>query len=162
MMTMVPQLSLRITDCLYIQTSEVSISHILNIAKAHGAPVIDGRALNSLSSTGILHLTDVGSWLSINNVAIKFWSHTDTPDNLKWTERSKENWIKLTHSLNSIKAEWYTIGNTDLMMARDIRQSNTDSISQYTTPTTVILTMCWYELGIRWLNCTSGEWIRRH
>ena len=47
MKTMEPKLSLRKTDCSFIQHSEVSIIHILNVAKVHGAQVPD--VMNVLS-----------------------------------------------------------------------------------------------------------------
>jgi hypothetical protein len=127
MLTMTPKLSLRLTDCSHILTSEVSILHALNIAKAHGDSVFDGRALTSMLSNGIRLLKDVESWTSTYNTIPKFRSYTDPPGNSKWTVRSRENWYKLAHILNSIKAEWFTIGNTDLMTRRDIRQSSAES-----------------------------------
>ena len=45
-----PKLSLRRMDCSFIRRGEVSIVHILNVAKAHGAQVPDGRTLKTLSS----------------------------------------------------------------------------------------------------------------
>ena len=47
MKTMEPKLSLRRTDCSFIQHSEVLIIHILNVAKVHGAQVPD--VMNILS-----------------------------------------------------------------------------------------------------------------
>jgi hypothetical protein len=127
MITMVPKLSLRVTDCSYIQCGEESISHILNIAKAHDTLTLDRRAMNSLTSKGVVHLSNAGSWLSMCNSAIKFVVYEKPPGNAKWTEKLKENWLKLTNCLNEIKAEWFTIGCTDLMLSRDKRRSNTES-----------------------------------
>jgi hypothetical protein len=121
-----PKLSLRITECSYIQHGEVSLSHILNIAKAHRISISDGRALKMLSSWGIVRLADVGSWRSVDNRVIDFKSQIELPSESKWTEKSKENWIRVTQALNHIDPKWFTIGDTDLMMMRDIRRSHAE------------------------------------
>ena len=48
MTTLDPKMSLRATDSLHIPHGDVSISHILNVAKAHGKVVPDRRAVKTL------------------------------------------------------------------------------------------------------------------
>jgi len=93
MTTMEPKLSLRIMDCSYIQHGEVSISHILNIAKAHSIMVPDGRALKMLSSRGIVKLADAGSWKCAYGRVTHFKSHMEPLGRANWTPKSKENWV---------------------------------------------------------------------
>lgn len=99
-MTMLePTLSLRRTNCSFIQCGEVLISHVLNIAKAHGVEIPDGRALKTLSSHGVVHLADAGLWLSANGIVYKFESHVNLPNAANWMARSRDNWAKVPSSL---------------------------------------------------------------
>jgi hypothetical protein len=59
--TLEPKMSLRVTDSSHILRGEVSISHVLNIAKAHGKIVPDGRVIKTLVLHGITRLVDIGS-----------------------------------------------------------------------------------------------------
>jgi hypothetical protein len=69
MTTLELKMALRVTDGSHILCGEVSLSHILNIAKAHGKLVPDGRAVKTLSLRGIVHLANIGSWLTVNGIA---------------------------------------------------------------------------------------------
>jgi hypothetical protein len=84
MKTMERKLSLRRTDCSFIQRGEVSIIHILNVAKAHGAQIPDGKTLKTLSSQNIVHLSQAGSWLSLNGHVSNFKSYANPPGTAKW------------------------------------------------------------------------------
>jgi hypothetical protein len=59
--TLEPKMALRATNGSHVLRSEVSLSHVLNIAKAHGKLAPDRRAVKTLSSCGIALLADIGS-----------------------------------------------------------------------------------------------------
>jgi hypothetical protein len=80
MTTLEPKMSLRATDCSHILRGEVSILHTLNVAKAHGKAVPDGRAVKTLASRGVTLLADMGSWQTTNNVAVSFKSKVHAPN----------------------------------------------------------------------------------
>jgi hypothetical protein len=87
--TLEPKMALRATDRSYILRGEVSLSHVLNIAKAHGKLIPDGRSVKTLSSRGIVLLADIGSWRITNNTPLCFKSKTCTPSGAKWTTKAK-------------------------------------------------------------------------
>jgi hypothetical protein len=121
MRAMEPTLLLRIMECSYIQHSEILLSHILNISKAHGISVPDGRTLKMLSSHGVVHLVDTGSWRIINDHVIDFKSHIKPPGESEWMKKCKETWNQVTQALNNLDPKWFTIGDLDLMITRDLR-----------------------------------------
>ena len=57
-----PKLCLRLTDSSYILNGEVSISHVLNICKAHNLQIFDGVALKCLARVGVTKMKQTGSW----------------------------------------------------------------------------------------------------
>ena len=105
MTTLEPKMALRVTDGSHILCGEVSLSHILNIAKAHGKLVPDGRAVKTLSLRGIVHLADIGSWLTVNGIASRFKSKLHAPSGSNWTAKAKENWVRITKILDKLDAK---------------------------------------------------------
>ncbi|KII84505.1 hypothetical protein PLICRDRAFT_117547 [Plicaturopsis crispa FD-325 SS-3] len=66
MSSLSPKLSLRLTDASHIYRGEVSLAHACNIlSEIRRLPVPNGHALRSLSTKGVQHLKDVGSWTVI-------------------------------------------------------------------------------------------------
>jgi hypothetical protein len=55
------KLALQVTDSSHILCSEVSLHHVINIAKAHRKIVLDGRAIKMLISHSVSLLTHMGS-----------------------------------------------------------------------------------------------------
>src|ERR1700683_3971366 len=88
MTTLELKLALRVTDCSYILCGEVSLSHVLNVAKAHRKTVPDTRAIKTLSSCGVTLLADIGSWHMANSVASHFKSKNEVPSGVIWTAKN--------------------------------------------------------------------------
>jgi hypothetical protein len=103
--TLEPKLALRTIDCSHILRGEVSLLHVLNIAKAHGSNVPDGRAIKTLVSRGINCLADIGKWHTANGIALHFESKAQPPSGLIWSGRAMENWMKITQVLNQMNAK---------------------------------------------------------
>lgn len=76
MLTLNLKLSLCLTDCSYISQGTISISHTLNLCHTRGVTVPDGRALRSLTSKGILKLSDPGLWYKNQNGNLMFSSYS--------------------------------------------------------------------------------------
>jgi hypothetical protein len=127
MTTLDPKLSLRATDSSYILRGGVSISHALNVAKAHGKVVPDGRVIKTLTSRGITLLADMGSWQTTNSVATHFISKAHTSSGANWTAKAIENWILIAGILNELNAKWFSIGDPDLMMSRETRKCRAEN-----------------------------------
>jgi hypothetical protein len=127
MITLEPKLALRITDCSYILRSELSLYHVLNVAKAHGKVTPDARSIKTLSSRGVTRLADISRWHMANGVVSHFKSKNDAPRGVIWTSRAKENWIGIAQILNDLNAKWFTIGEVDLMTSREIRKSRVEN-----------------------------------
>ena len=123
MTTLDPKMSLRATDSSHILRGDVSISHILNVAKAYGKVVPDGRAVKTLVSRGIMLLADMGSWQTTNSIAMCFKSKTYAPNGAIWTAKASDNWFKTAQVLNELNAKWFTIGDLDLMTSRTTRKN---------------------------------------
>ena len=79
MMTLEPKMSLRATDSSHISHGEVSLYHVLNIAKANGELVPDRRTIKTLVLHGITCLRDIGSWLMTNGTAVSLKSKALVP-----------------------------------------------------------------------------------
>src|ERR1700676_4824152 len=109
MTTLEPKMALRSTDCSYILRGEVSLSHVLNVAKAHGKQVPDGRAIKTLSLHGVVRLADIGTWQTANGIMTQFKSMANEPSGTNWTTKAKENWVRTAQILNEIDAKWFTI-----------------------------------------------------
>jgi hypothetical protein len=102
------------------------LSHVINITKAHGKLVPDGRVIKTLSSRGVIFLADIGSWQKVNGVVTGFKLKEHAPGGTNWTTRAKENWGRTAKVLNEIHAKWFTIGDVDLMMTRDVRRCHAE------------------------------------
>jgi hypothetical protein len=116
------KLALQVTDNSHILRGEVSLSHILNIAKAHRKTVPDGRAIKMLSSRGIISLADIGSWQTVSGIVARFKSNEHTPDGANWTAKAKENWTRIARMMQEIDAKWFTFGDPELMTTREVRK----------------------------------------
>ena len=125
--TLEPKMALRATDGSHVLRGEVSLSHVLNIAKSHGKLVPDGRAVKTLSSRGVALLADIGSWQTANGTAVCFKSKALAPSGTNWTAKAKENWVRIAKILNELDAKWFTIGDVDLMTTRDVRKSRAET-----------------------------------
>jgi hypothetical protein len=125
-MTLELKMVLRSTDCSHILCSEVSLSHVLNVTKAHGKLVPDGRVIKTLSSCGVMQLADIGTWQTANGIVTQFKSIANEPSQVNWTAKAKENWVRTAQILNELDAKWFTIGDVDLMTTRNIRKSHTE------------------------------------
>jgi len=108
MTTLELKLALRVTDCSYILCGEVSLSHVLNVAKAHRKTVPDGRAIKTLSSHRVGLLADIGSWQTVSGIVSHFKSKELTPGGANWTAKAKENWDRIAGILIEIDAKWFT------------------------------------------------------
>jgi hypothetical protein len=115
MTTFEPKLVLRVTNNSHILRGEVSLTHILNIAKAHGKTVPDGRVIKTLSSRGIILLADIGMWQTVSGIVSHFKSKELAPDGANWTAKAKENWVRIAGIMTEIDAKWFTFGDRDLM-----------------------------------------------
>jgi hypothetical protein len=62
MASMEPKLCLRRTDCSHILCGEVSLSHVLNLAKVHGVRMLDGRSVRTITSHSITCLALYMRW----------------------------------------------------------------------------------------------------
>jgi hypothetical protein len=122
MTTLEPKLALRMMDCSHILHSEVSLSHVLNIAKAHGKMAPNARTIKTLSSHGVLLLLDIGSWQTPHSVATHFKSNANAPSGSNWNASTKENWVKIAQILNELDVKWFTAGDVDLMTTRENRK----------------------------------------
>ena len=127
MTTMEPKLALRTTDCSHILRGEVSLSHVLNVAKAHGKVVPDARTVKTLSSRGVLLLSDIGSWQTSCGIASHFKSNANAPNGSNWNAKAKENWVRIAQTLNELEAKWFTVGDVDLMTMKENRKSQVEN-----------------------------------
>jgi hypothetical protein len=91
MMILEPKMALRSIDCSHILRGEVSLSHVLNITKAHGKLVPDGRVIKTLSSRGVMQLADIGTWQTANGIVTQFKFVANEPSWVNWTAKAKEN-----------------------------------------------------------------------
>jgi hypothetical protein len=127
MTTFEPKLALRVTDNSHILRGEVSLTHVLNIAKAHGKTVPDGRVIKTLTSRGVSRLADIGSWQTASGIVSHFKSKEIAPGGANWTAKAKENWDRIAGILLEIDAKWFTSGDRDLMTTRDVRKSRAET-----------------------------------
>jgi hypothetical protein len=125
--TLEPKLMFRMTDCSHILHGEVSLSHILNVTKAHRKVIPDGRTIKMLSLRGITQLADIGTWRTVNGILKKFESVLNVPSGVNWTAKAKENWVRIAQILNELEAKWFTIGDVDLMTTRAARKSRAET-----------------------------------
>jgi hypothetical protein len=121
------KMSLRATDSSHILRSEVSLSHVLNIAKAHEKIVPDGRAVKTLVSCGIVLLVDIGLWQMANGVAWCFKFKAHAPSGVNWTVKVWDNCVRIAGILNELNTKWFAIGDLDLMMTKEVRKSHAET-----------------------------------
>jgi hypothetical protein len=127
MTTLRPKMALRMTDSLHILRGEVSLYHVLNIAKAHGKLVPDGRAVKTLSSRGIVHLADIGSWQTAGGITTCFKAKEHALNGFNWTAKVQEHWVRIAQILNELDAKWFTISDVDLMTTREVRKTHAET-----------------------------------
>ena len=120
------KLSLRLTDCSHISRGDVSILHALNLCRTYGIIVPDGRALQSITSKGLMKLSDVGTWYKNPNGTLTFSPHSQPASGLKWTAIVKENWKEVAGILKLMKCEWLYEGDGTLLLTRMIRRDNAE------------------------------------
>jgi hypothetical protein len=127
MMDLNPKLSLHLTDYSHIMHGEISISHAINLCKAHGNSVPNGHAIRSMTTKGIHMLSHAGHWIETTNGGLTF-NVTDSPAPLaRWTAKSREHWCQIASLLNRLNIAWLVDGDSTLAKPRSLRQTEAEN-----------------------------------
>jgi hypothetical protein len=122
MTSLKPKLSLRLTDSSHIMRGEVSISHTINLCKAHGADVPNGHAIRSLTTKGIRMLSHAGRWIKNQSNKLIFTAIESPAPQARWTETARGHWDQISSLLNKLDSAWLFNGESTLIVPRPQRQ----------------------------------------
>src|SRR6202050_1008150 len=118
MTSLKPKLSLHLTDNSHIMHSEVSISHTINLCKAHGVDVPNGHAIQSLTTKVIHMLLHAGQWIRTQSSKLIFAAIESPAPQAQWIKIAKEHWNQISSLLNKLDSTWLFDGESTLIIPR--------------------------------------------
>src|SRR5882762_4125917 len=122
MTSLKPKLSLRLTDNSHIMRGEISISHTINLCKAHGVDVPNGHTIRSLKTRGICMLSHVGQWIRTQSSKLTFAAIGSPAPQAQWMGVARKHWNQISSLLNKLDSDWLFDSESTLMTPRPQRQ----------------------------------------